>query len=76
MLAHALHLSQLAPNIAIKAPCTAVGLSALEEMTANGIVVNGTVSFTVPQAIACAESIERGLKRAKAKNIDIIFNSR
>ncbi|MCL5261604.1 MAG: transaldolase family protein [Gammaproteobacteria bacterium] len=71
MVEHAIHLSNLAPNIAIKAPCTATGLAALEEMTANGVVINGTVSFTVPQALACAEAVERGLKRAESKGIDI-----
>jgi transaldolase len=33
-------------------------------MTAAGIRVNVTVSFTVAQAVAAAEAIERGLKRA------------
>lgn len=70
MFEHAVRLSSIASNIAIKAPCTAAGLAAMEEMTANGIVVNGTVSFTVSQAVACAEAIERGLARAKAKGID------
>lgn len=70
MIDHAMHLASLAPNIAIKAPCTDVGLTALEEMTANGIVVNGTMGCTVPQAIACAEAIERGLEKASLKGID------
>ncbi len=71
MVAHAKRLSSLAPNIAIKAPCISQGLQAIEEMTAQGIVVNGTVCFTVPQAIACAEAIERGLKRAVKNGINI-----
>ncbi|MBP1679538.1 MAG: Transaldolase family protein, partial [Bacteroidetes bacterium] len=56
-------LSSLAPNIAVKLPCTDAGLQAVEEATAAGICVNVTVSFSVPQAIAAAESIERGLAR-------------
>jgi transaldolase len=35
----------------------------MEEATYRGISVNATVSFTVAQAIAAAEAIERGLKR-------------
>lgn len=70
MLEHAKHLSGLAPNIAIKAPCVSAGLDAIEEMTALGICVNVTVSFNVPQAVAAAERIEKGLKRAKANGID------
>lgn len=71
MIDHALHLSQVAPNLAIKIPCTSAGLKAVEEVTSRGIVVNVTVSFTVPQAIAAAESIERGLVRAEKNGIDI-----
>ncbi len=66
MVAQAAELAALAPNIAIKAPATAAGLAAMEEMTARGIRVNSTVSFSVAQAIAASEAIERGLKRARA----------
>lgn len=71
MLEQGRQLASLAPNIAIKAPCTATGIEAIEEMTAYGVVVNGTVSFSVPQAIACAEAIERGLNRAKENGTDV-----
>src|SRR5512132_1063195 len=70
MIAHARHLASVAPNMAIKLPCTAEGLAAIEEVIAQGVCVNVTVSFSVPQAIAAAESIERGLKRAAASGID------
>lgn len=70
MVAQATQLAALAPNIAIKAPATAVGLTAMEEMTARGIRVNATVSFTVPQAIAVSQAFERGLKRARAAGRD------
>ena len=64
MLEQGIFLAGLAPNIAIKAPAIEPGIAAMEEMTARGIRVNATVSFTVAQAVACAEAIERGLKRA------------
>ncbi len=70
MIDHARHLASIAPNLAIKLPCTAEGLAAVEEVTASGICVNVTVSFSVPQAVAAAESIERGLKRAAASGVD------
>jgi transaldolase len=70
MIAQAVELSALAPNIAIKAPATAVGIEAMEEMTARGLRINATVSFTVPQAVAVAEALERGLKRARAAGLD------
>lgn len=70
MVEHAKELSAIAPNMAIKAPATDVGIEAFEEMTACGITVNCTVCFTVAQAIACAEAIERGLAKAAKKGID------
>ena len=74
MVAQATQLASLAPNIAIKAPATEIGLAAIEEMTARGIRVNATVSFTVPQAIAVSQALERGLKRAHGagRNADAI----
>lgn len=63
-------LSSLAPNIAIKAPATETGIAAIEEMTALGIRVNATVSFSVSQAVAAAEAMERGIKRAKDNGIE------
>jgi len=63
MADQAVHFGELAPNIQVKFPCTAAGLQAAEDATARGVVVNVTVVFTVPQAIAAAEAIERGLRR-------------
>ena len=70
MVAQATQLASLAPNIAIKAPATEVGIAAMEEMTARGIRVNATVSFTVPQALAVSAALERGLQRARAAGRD------
>lgn len=66
MLAHAKELAALADNVAIKAPATAAGIEAMEEMVACGIAVNATVSFTVSQAVLVAEAIARGERRAVA----------
>lgn len=70
MVTQAVELSGLAPNIAIKAPATAVGIAAIEEMTARGIRVNATVSFSVAQAIAVSAALERGLRRARAAGLN------
>jgi transaldolase len=53
----------LAPNIQVKLPVTKAGVAAVEEATYHGVNINATVSFTVPQAIAVAEAVERGLNR-------------
>ncbi|HYH96099.1 transaldolase family protein [Hyalangium sp.] len=64
MIEHGVTLAALAPNIAIKCPATKEGIAAMEELTAQGINVNATVSFTVPQVLATAEALERGMDRA------------
>lgn len=61
----------LLPNIQVKAPVTAAGIKAIEEMTYHGVNINATVSFTVPQAIAVAEAVERGLNRRAAEGHDV-----
>lgn len=65
------YLASLAPNIAIKCPALPAGIDAMEMLTASGISINATVSFTVPQAVKVAEAVERGLKKAQDKGIDI-----
>jgi transaldolase len=71
MLTQALHFSQLAPNMIVKIAATYAGLTAIEEATYRGVSINATVSFTLPQAIAVAEAVERGLRRREANGQDI-----
>ena len=66
MVEQAVHFNSLAPNIQVKVPATRAGIETIEEATYRGISINATVSFTVPQAIAVAEAVERGLKRREA----------
>ena len=61
----------LAPNIITKIPVTNAGIPAIEEATYRGISINATVSFTLPQAIAVAEAVERGLSRREKEGKDI-----
>ncbi len=71
MVEQSLRFDGLAPNIQVKFPATATGLVAIEEATRLGVNINGTVSFTVPQAIAIAEAVERGLDRRAAAGHDV-----
>ena len=71
MVAQAEELNRVAQNVAVKIPVVAAGLRALEDATARGIVVTPTVCFSVAQAVAAAEAIERGFDRAKASGRDI-----
>jgi len=70
MLEQALRFNKLAPNMQIKMATTQAGIQAFEEATYNGVSINATVSFTVPQAIAVAEAVERGLKRRGKEGLD------
>jgi transaldolase len=67
----AVHFSQLAPNMIVKIPATQAGIQAIEEATYRGVSINATVSFTLPQAIAVAEAVERGLCRREKENKDV-----
>jgi transaldolase len=71
IVAQARHFDTLAPNMQVKMPVTKAGIRAIEECTYHGVNVNATVSFTVPQAIAVAEAVERGLDRRAAEGQDI-----
>jgi transaldolase len=67
----ALYFNTLYPNNNIKLPVTRAGVEAIEELSYQGVSVNATVSFTVPQAIAVAEAVERGMERRKNEGKDI-----
>jgi transaldolase len=71
ILQQAEQFAALAPNMQVKVPATQAGIGMVEEATARGVNLNITVSFTVPQAVAAAEAIERGLKRREAAGKDI-----
>lgn len=63
MAKQAIYFNTLAPNMQVKMPVTKAGIAAIEEATYHGVSLNATVCFTVPQAIAVAEAIEKGLDR-------------
>ena len=71
ILEQAVEFSKLAPNMIVKIPATSAGIPAIEEATYRGVSVNATVSFTLPQAIAVAEAVERGLQRRAARGKEI-----
>jgi transaldolase len=67
----AVRFSELAPNMIVKIPVTRAGIPAIEEATYRGISINATVSFSLPQSIAVAEAVERGLRRREKEGKDI-----
>jgi transaldolase len=66
MLEQGIGFDRLARNIIVKFPATAAGIAAIEEATRRGVSINATVSFSVPQALAAAEAVERGFRAREA----------
>ncbi len=62
---------RLAPNMIVKIPVTRAGVPAIEEATYAGISINATVCFTLPQCVAVAEAVERGLRRRERQGKEI-----
>ncbi len=73
IIEQASHFNTLTKNIMVKMPVTEAGIIAIEECTYRGITVNATVSFSVPQAIAVAEAIERGLNRREKEGKSMLY---
>ena len=71
IVAQAERFDRLAPNIIVKIPATRAGIQAIETATARGISINATVSFILPQCVAVAEAVERGLRRREAEGHDV-----
>lgn len=71
MLEQGRHFETLAPNIIVKFPATSVGVRVMEEATFQGVSVNATVSFSVAQAVAAGEAVERGLRRREAADLPV-----
>jgi transaldolase len=69
MLEQGLHFAGLARNLQVKFPTTRAGLVAIEEATYRGLNINATVSFTVAQALAVGEAVERALDRRAAEGL-------
>ena len=67
----ATEFSALAPNMIVKIPVTSAGIPAIEEATYRGISINATVCFSLPQCVAVAEAVERGLQRREREGKEI-----
>jgi len=73
LVKQAVHFSKLAENIMVKIPVTEAGLEAIEESTYRGVNINATVCFTVPQSLAVADAIQRGMERRETEGLDNSF---
>jgi transaldolase len=71
MLAQALEIHAVNPNVMVKIPGTAEGYEIIEELTSRGIATNNTLTFVLSQLLDCAKSVMRGLEKAKANGVDL-----
>jgi transaldolase len=71
IVSQAQEFNRLAPNMIVKIPVTRAGVPAIEEATYLGISINATVCFTLPQCVAVAEAVERGLRRREREGKEI-----
>jgi transaldolase len=71
MVAQALELHSISPNVMIKVPGTMEGYEVIKRLTARGIPTNNTLAFIIPQFIACMEAVVMGLQEARANGIDL-----
>lgn len=71
MLAQALEIHAVNPNVMVKVPGTAQGYEVIEELTSRGIATNNTLTFVLSQLLDCAKSVKRGLEKARANGVDL-----
>jgi transaldolase len=71
MIKQALEIHAINPNVMVKVPGTKEGYGVIEALTAKGIATNNTLTFVLPQLMDCANSVRRGLEKAKADGVDL-----
>src|SRR5512136_21636 len=71
MIAQALELASLSPNVMIKVPGSKEGYEVIKVLTSKGISTNNTLTFVLPQLMACAKAVKEGLEIAKRNGVDL-----
>ena len=71
MMRQAVQLAALAPNLMVKVPGTREGYEVIQALAAQGISVNNTLSYGVPQFVACIHAVEAGLSEAHRRGVDL-----
>jgi transaldolase len=71
MIAQALELAKLSPNVMIKIPGSKQGYEVIKFLTSKGISTNNTLTFTLPQLMACAKAVKEGIEIAKQNGVDL-----
>jgi len=71
MISQALELTSLGPNVMIKVPGTKEGYEVIRFLTSKGISTNNTLTFVLPQLMACAHAVKEGQEIARQNGVDL-----
>ena len=71
MISQALELVSLSPNVMIKVPGSKEGYEVIKVLTSKGISTNNTLTFVLPQLMACAKAVKEGVEIAKQNGVDL-----
>jgi len=71
MISQALELASLSPNVMIKVPGSKEGYEVIKFLTSKGISTNNTLTFILPQLMACAKAVKEGLAIARKNGVDL-----
>jgi transaldolase len=71
MISQALDLASLSPNVMIKVPGSKEGYEVIKFLTSKGISTNNTLTFVLPQLMACAKAVQEGLAIARKNKVDL-----
>ncbi len=71
MISQALELAGLGPNVMVKVPGTKEGYEVIRFLTSKGISTNNTLTFVLPQLMACANAVKEGLEIARQNGVDL-----
>src|SRR4030066_2213692 len=71
MISQALELASLSPNVMIKVPGSKEGYEVIKILTSKGISTNNTLTFVLPQLMACAKAVKEGVEIAKREGVDL-----
>jgi len=71
MFTQAVELHSLWLNVMIKIPGTAEGYEVIKKLTAWAIPTNNTLSFIIPQFVACMNAVVEGINEARSNGLDL-----
>jgi len=71
MMAKALELTSINPNIMVKVPGSKAGYEVIKKLTSKGIATNNTLTFVASQLMDCAYAVKEGLVIARKNGVDL-----